>query len=238
MEAIFDSINSSQTLKGKKILLTGGATREYIDDVRYLSNPSSGLSSHYVADSLLLLGAEVYLILGEGNTLDKTSITYPFTVVQSTDDMYQQVIKELSTDSYDSLVSVAAVTDYAPHHQAGKIPSGQTELSIKLKPTVKIVKSIREKYPSLFIVTYKAEVGISKDELIRKGTAFLGQNKVEMVCANWVGEADKGFMSQTNEIFIIQDDKDVIPLKGSKQRIGKDIAQIIADNINRRQERV
>ncbi|MHA2033294.1 MAG: bifunctional phosphopantothenoylcysteine decarboxylase/phosphopantothenate--cysteine ligase CoaBC, partial [Candidatus Kariarchaeaceae archaeon] len=238
MEAIFDSINSSQPLKGKKILLTGGATREYIDDIRYLSNPSTGLSSHYVADALQHLGADVLLIFGEGNTLDKASISYPFTVVKSTDDMYQQVIKELSTDSYDSLVSVAAVSDYAPHHQAGKIPSGQTELSIKLKPTIKIVKSIREKYPSLYIVTYKAEVGISKADLIQKGTIFLEQNKVEMVCANWVGEVDKGFMSQTNEIFIIQDKKEIIPLKGSKQRIGTDLALIIADNINRRQESV
>jgi phosphopantothenoylcysteine decarboxylase/phosphopantothenate--cysteine ligase len=238
MEAIFDSINPSQKLKGKKILLTGGATREYIDDVRYLSNPSTGLSSHYVADALQNLGAEVFLILGEGNTIDKTLNSYPFTVVQSTDDMYQQVIKELSTDSYDSLVSVAAVTDYTPHHQAGKIPSGQTELSIQLKPTVKIVKSIREKYPSLFIVTYKAEVGISKDELIRKGTAFLEKNNVEMVCANWVGELDKGFMSQTNEIFIIQNKKEYIPLKGSKQRLGEEIALIIADNINRRHKSI
>jgi len=238
MEAIFDSINPPQPLKGKKVLLTGGATREYIDDVRYLSNPSSGLSSHFVVDALQQLGAEVFLILGEGNTLDKTLITYPFTIVKSTDEMYQQVINELSTDSYDSLISVAAVTDYAPYHQAGKIPSGQTEISIKLKPTIKIIKSIREKYPSLFIVAYKAEVGIPEDELLRKGKLFLEQNKVEIVCANWVGEEDKGFMSQTNELFIIQEDKDIIPLKGSKQRIGKELAQIIADNISRRQESI
>ncbi len=238
MEAIFNSINSLKTLKGKKVLLTGGATREYIDDVRYISNPSSGLSSYYVANSLQELGAEVVLILGEGNTLDKTSISYPFTVVQSTDDMYQQVIKELSTESYDSLVSVAAVTDYTPNYQVGKITSGQNELSIKLKPTTKIVKSVREKYPSLFIVTYKAEVGLQRDELIRKGELFLEQNKVEMVCANWVGEKDKGFMSHTNELFIIQENKDPIPLTGSKQKIGKELALIIADNINRRQESI
>ncbi len=233
MEAIFDSINLLQPLKGKKVLLTGGATREYIDDVRYLSNPSSGLSSHYVANAIQQLGAEVFLILGEGNTLDKTSISYPFTIVQSTDDMYQQVVKQLSTGSYDSLISVAAIADYTPDYQAGKIPSGQNDLCIKLKPTVKIIKSIRNKYPSLYIVSYKAEVGISKEKLIQKGQHFLEQNMVEMVCANWVGEENKGFMSDTNELFIIQENKEVISLNGSKLNIGKKLAKVIAKNINR-----
>ena len=235
MNSIFDSINSSQPLKGKKLLLTGGATREYVDDVRYLSNPSSGLSSHYLAKAFQKLGAEVFLILGEGNSLDKTQVDYPFIVIKSTEDMYNQVIKKLSTESYDSFVSVAAVTDYTPNYQVGKIPSGQDDLSIKLEPTIKIIKSVREKYPSLFTVAYKAEVGISKADLIKKGQLFLEKNQVEIVCANWVGEADKGFMSETNELFIIQKNEDVIPLKGSKQKIGEDLALIIAEVITRRQ---
>jgi len=180
----------------------------------------------------------VILVLGEGNTLDKTSITYPFTTVRSTDDMYHQVIMELSADSYDSFVSVAAFADYTPNYQGGKIPSGQDGLSINLKPTRKIVKSIREKYPSLYIVSYKAEVGISKDALIKKGQLFLEQNKVEMVCANWVGEEDKGFMSSTNELFIIQENKDIISLNGSKKKIGKELALIIAETISRRQTNI
>ncbi|MHA1946008.1 MAG: bifunctional phosphopantothenoylcysteine decarboxylase/phosphopantothenate--cysteine ligase CoaBC [Candidatus Hodarchaeales archaeon] len=238
MEAIFESINPLLLLKGKKVLVTGGATREYIDDIRYISNPSTGLSSYYVANALQELGAEIFLIVGEGNALDKTDLNYPFTVVRSTEDMYNQVKKELSTSSFDSFVSVAAVADYTPNYQVGKIPSGKDDLLLKLQPTVKIVKSIRKAYPSLFIVTYKAEVGLPKGELIQKGELFLEQNEVELVCANWVGEKDKGFMSHTNELFIIQENKDVIPLTGSKQKIGRDLALIIADNINRRQESI
>jgi len=234
MEEIFDTINPLPPLKGKKVLLTGGATREYIDDVRYISNPSTGLSSYFVANALRQLGAEVFLILGEGNTLDKTNINYPFTIVRSSDDMYQQVLNELSTGFYNSLISVAAISDYTPDYQVGKIPSEQSELSIKLKPTTKIIKSIRKKFPSLFIVTYKAEVGISKEELIEKGQQFLERNMVEMVCANWVGEADKGFMSNTNELFVIQKDKNFIPLNGSKQKIGKELALLISENMDRR----
>ena len=217
------------------MLLTGGATREYIDDVRYVSNPSTGLSSHYVTNALRDLGAETFLILGEGNTLDKTSLNYPFSVVRSTEDMYNKVKKELSTGSYDSFVSIAAVADYTPSYRGGKIPSGKDDLSLKLQPTVKIVKFVRKEYPSLQIVTYKAEVGLSKDELIQKGQSYLEQNKVEMVCANWVGEADKGFMAASNEIFIIQENETPISLSGSKQEIGKEIALIITESINRRQ---
>ncbi|PWI48853.1 hypothetical protein CEE45_04655 [Candidatus Heimdallarchaeota archaeon B3_Heim] len=236
MDQIFSLLSAPRPLQGTKFIVTGGATREYFDDVRFLSNPSSGLSALYVVKALQKLGADVSFILGEGNTIDQKLISSSVTVVRSTSEMYQQVKEQLSNGKVDGLISVAAVADYQPTFQQGKIPSRQNELSISLKPTMKIVKTIRNEFPSLFIVTYKAEVGISKKKLISRAAQFLEENKVNIVCANWVGEANKGFVSKTNELFIVRDQQEVLELKGSKQTLGHELANIISVEFNRRKD--
>ncbi len=230
MDAIFNLLDSTRPLEGKKFIVTGGATREYLDDVRFLSNPSSGLSALYVAQSLKKFGSSVLLLLGEGNTLDLNQIDIPITIVRSTNDIYTELKNQLSDHSYDGLIAVAAVSDYQPVYQSGKTPSRQEQLQIDLKPTIKIIESIKRDLPSLFTVTYKAEVGLSEDALIERGKQFLEDNNVQIVCANWVGESDKGFMTKTNELFVIREDQDVLHLNGSKKTIGEEIASIIAED--------
>ena len=81
--------------------------------------------------------------------------------------------------------------------------------------------SIKKEFSSIFTVTYKAEVGISDDVLVERGIQFLEANNVDIVCANWVGESDKGFMTKTNEIFVIRKDHEPLHLTGSKKVIGE-----------------
>ncbi|MHA2154218.1 MAG: bifunctional phosphopantothenoylcysteine decarboxylase/phosphopantothenate--cysteine ligase CoaBC [Candidatus Hodarchaeales archaeon] len=236
MDQIFTLITSHKPLQGTKFIVTGGATREYFDDVRFLSNPSSGLSAFHMVNSLQNLGAEVSFILGEGNTVDLERVTSSVSVVRSTSDMHTKIKEQLSNGRVDGLISVAAVSDYRPIYQQGKILSQQDELTIKLEPTVKIVKSIKNEFPSLFVVTYKAEVGISKEELISRATHSLQDNHADIVCANWVGESDKGFVTKDNEIFVVRDKQEVIELEGSKQTLGNEIAEIISVEFNRRKD--
>ncbi|MFX0053252.1 MAG: bifunctional phosphopantothenoylcysteine decarboxylase/phosphopantothenate--cysteine ligase CoaBC, partial [Candidatus Hermodarchaeota archaeon] len=202
MEKIINLVNPSLPLQGEKILITGGATREYLDDIRFISNPSTGLSALQVTKALYSLGAEVSLILGEGHNIDLKGCAFSAKIVRSTSDMYDAVMEELSNTHYNILVSVAAVSDYHPPYQTGKIASRQTNLKIDLIPTVKILEKVRDKFPELFIVGYKAEVGISKEELQKRGEKFLENNNLQIVCANWVGEPTKGFVSKTNEVLV------------------------------------
>lgn len=234
MENIFKLVNPSKKLNKKRFLITGGATREYLDDVRFLSNPSTGLSAFQVAQALINHGAEILLILGEGHTLDVDRISFPVKIVRSTKDMYDEIQKELSNSDYHGLIAVAAVSDYRPHYQMGKIPSKQTDLKLELVPTVKILEKIRESFPNLYLVAYKAEVGITEDELLKRGREFQEKHRLDMVCANWVGEPKKGFASETNDIFVIRSRIPLIHLKGSKKMIGERIAEIIADEFNNR----
>jgi phosphopantothenoylcysteine decarboxylase/phosphopantothenate--cysteine ligase len=233
MDRIFKLAGSSEKLKGRKFLITGGATREYLDDVRFFSNPSTGTSALYVAEALKKQGADILLVLGEGNTLDVEKIPVPMKSVRSTQEMYETVTEELS-NGYHGFIAIAAVSDYKPHYKSGKISSRQTELTIELVPTVKIVENIRRESPNLYIVAYKAEVGVPEEVLIQRGEELLEKYQLDMVCANWVGEAEKGFVSKTNELFIIQSKGQHVHLKGSKIMIGEHIAKIIAEDFKNR----
>ncbi|MHA2327487.1 MAG: bifunctional phosphopantothenoylcysteine decarboxylase/phosphopantothenate--cysteine ligase CoaBC [Candidatus Hodarchaeales archaeon] len=234
MQRIFEILRLQGKLRGKKFLITGGATREYLDDVRFLSNPSTGLSAFHVAMGLKKLGGEISIVLGEGHRLNLRSIPTTTKVVRSTKDMYEAVNEELLDSDYDGLISVAAVSDYKPRYQSGKIASKQENLSIALVPTRKIIQNVRKDFPDLFIVAYKAEVGISQEELINRGTEFLEKHKLDMVCANWVGESEKGFDTPTNEVYVIRANKSELHLQGSKKTIGFRLAEIIAEEIDDR----
>jgi len=237
MELIFNSINPSRRLQEKRFLITGGATREFIDDVRYLSNPSTGLSALYVAQALQKEGAVVKLILGEGNNLDSEINNISTTIVRSTEDMYLSVKEELSNNSYHGFISIAAVSDYKPVYQTGKIPSQQVKLAIELTPTRKIVKQIKKEFPDLYIVAYKAEVGIEKENLVRRGRDLLEKYKIDMVCANWVGEPEKGFASRTNELIVIRKNTQKTEhLIGSKFILGEKTVDIISQDFYKRSD--
>ncbi len=234
MDQIIKILSHSRPLEGTKFIVTGGATREYLDDVRFLSNPSSGLSSLYIARALQKNGAEVKYVLGEGNTI-QTDLDIPsVTIVRSTADMYKYIRDQISKGGVDGLISVAAISDYQPNYQKGKIPSLQEDMSIELKPTIKIVKAIKKEFPSLFIVAFKAEVGIAEQELVSKATQYLKENNVDIVCANWVGEPDKGFMTKSNELFVIRDQQAILELKGSKETLGNELVNLISVEITKR----
>lgn len=227
MDLIIEEVTSPDVLGNQRFLVTGGATREYIDDIRFISNPSTGLSALYIAKALKRRGASVLLVLGEGNTVSNSRSSVPTRVVRSSQDMYEAVSSELASHPYNAFISVAAVSDYRPIPIKGKIRSKKQNFSLDLVPTIKIIKSIRDQYPELFIVGFKAEVGLSRDELLERATESLQKNHLDMVCANWVGEPDKGFASPTNELFVISPENTPTYLSGSKQELGEKLAEMI-----------
>lgn len=231
IDLVIEKATSPVDLVNQRFLVTGGATREYVDDVRFISNPSTGISAYYIAEALKRRGASVLLVLGEGNTVSNANFSVSTRVVRSTQDMYEVVDKELATHSYNVFISVAAVSDYRPIPTKGKIRSNKQNISLDLVPTIKIIKSIRDQYSELFIVGFKAEVGLSSEELIERATEFLQENRLDMVCANWVGEPDKGFASSTNELFVISPENTPTYLSGSKQELGEKLAKIISSTM-------
>lgn len=210
---IFDAAKKillpKQILKGKKIIITAGGTKENIDAVRYIGNYSSGKMGIALADSAFKLGAEVVLI----STVE-TKKQYKIINVQTADEMYDAVKNEFS-NAY-SLIMAAAVSDYrVKNRQTQKIKKDGNSLVIELIENPDILKEMSEiKGENQIVVGFCAEsqnlIEYAKEKIQKKGCDY--------ICANDISKKDIGFSSDYNEIYIIDKKSDVYKInKTSKQ---------------------
>lgn len=157
---------SDSPLKGRRILVTGGPTPTPIDAVRRITNRFSGKLGITVAEELFLRGAETMLIHAGGVTLPPDYL--PHRPADTFDDYLRLVMDTLQEGGYEAGVFTAAVADYRPAEvREGKTPSGGALDSIKLRPTPKVIKRVREAFPELHMVTFKFEENVSHEELMR-----------------------------------------------------------------------
>jgi len=147
-----------------KILVTAGATREPLDEVRFISNVSSGKTGAILADALAGFGHDVTLLRGEGSA--RTQQVQDCEKFSSCADLLAKLQQRLGTDTYDAVVMTAAVADYRPDTaQTGKIHSDAPELTIHLVRNPKILPQLKamSKRP-MRIVGFKFTVGASLEE--------------------------------------------------------------------------
>jgi len=197
-----------------KVLITAGPTQEPIDDVRYITNASSGKFGVALAVEALKRGHEVTLIHGQ------VTLQLPDCKkigVRTAGEMLKAVTDELK-GGYDVFMPTAAVADYVPAKADGKIRSGG-DLTLKLQPTKKIIDEVRAAYPNLFIVGFKAEYGSSKDELKAKAKEFLRLKHLNMLVANDIKK--NVFGSDETEIVLATPDSIKEFEKMSKEELAK-----------------
>ncbi len=226
-------ISSELPLKGKKILITGGATREYIDDVRFISNPSSGKTAVALARVATHLGGKVTLVLGEGHVVAPPT-NCQVVITTSANEMADAVIDILSSDPHDLFISAAAIADYMPQKQDGKISSGQQGLVLELMPTRKVIKEVREKFPGIFIVGFKSLVNVSMEELIQRASQQLHRDGLNLMVANEVGRTEKGFATDDNTVCIITPEGHEKTVSASKSEIAREIFREILHELSRK----
>ena len=229
----FLRISHEMPLKGKKVLITGGATREYIDDVRFISNPSSGKTAVALARVASHLGAEVTLVLGEGHVVSPPMACHAIEVT-SANEMASTVLSILSREPHDLFISAAAIADYMPHKQEGKISSGKQDLVLELQPTRKVIKEVRENFPNLFIVGFKSLVNVGMNELIRHASAQMHRDGLDLMVANEVRRTKKGFATDDNTVCIITPDGHETTVSASKSEIAREIFQEILRELSRK----
>jgi len=207
-------------LKGKSVLIIAGATAEPIDDMRILTNRSTGYTGTSLAKLAYLRGAEVALWMGKSViNSDEYAINEQF---ETADDLKRLVskIKMDGKDSFDIIIVCAAISDYKVNKQIpGKLASGMKLLKLELVPTTKIIKIIRKKCPKSFLVGFKAESNQIDKRIINKAYERLTEWKLNMIIANDL----KKVTEKTNQIFIINLDKSYRKIKGDKELLAENI---------------
>lgn len=187
-------------LAGRNVLITGGPTREFIDPARCVTNPSSGLTACLMAQEAYRRGARVTLVYGPGRVTPPSCVnTVRTTSAQS---MLDSCLAALEEYNPDMVVAVAAVSDFRPRHVSDqKLPSS-SDLSLELEATPKIIQRVREKVPEALMVGFKAAATIDDTELSELGNRYIREGIADIMVANSVSAAGKGFDSEFNRYVV------------------------------------
>lgn len=171
-------------LRNKKVLITAGPTWVKIDSVRVISNTASAETGMLLAKAFSKLGSKVTLLSGPVNT-SLPGGNIKVRNFKFFDELSSMVKGELKRSSYDIVVHSAAVSDYMPCHPLSqKIESGLKGLSIKLKPTLKIINFFKSMQPEIFLVGFKYEPEAKKDYLYQEAVNLIKQSHADLVVSN------------------------------------------------------
>jgi phosphopantothenoylcysteine decarboxylase/phosphopantothenate--cysteine ligase len=171
---------SNSPLKGRRLLVTGGPTPVPVDAVRRLVNRFKGQLASTLAEELVLRGAEVELLLGEGSTPPPSWL--PHRIVDSYEGYSQQVLEAVRRGLAAGIFS-AAVADYRPLQPShNKTASGQSRWTLELEPTEKVIERVRQADPQLYMVTFKYLEHASVEELLEEARRRF--NRYQLVVAN------------------------------------------------------
>ena len=222
VEAIDRMLGVEQTLTGKRVMVTAGATIEAIDPVRYISNHSTGKMGYAIADALAKRGAEVVLVSG------KTALQTPQGVrrvdVCSAEDMYEASAAEF--EACDCAVMCAAVADYTPVAVSdSKIKKNDDTFSIELRKTKDIARELGKVKGARKIVGFALETDNEQVNAEKK----LAEKNLDMIVLNSLRDEGAGFGHDTNKVtFIDGSSREELPLISKAE-----VAERIADRIEK-----
>ena len=214
----------NRPLHNKKILVTCGPTWVPIDQMRVISNASTGKMGHRISHLLSREGAKVTLIQGP--------VTHPLRHMPNRilnfsffDELSQILSAELKAKSYDVVIHAAAVSDYKLRKPyAKKISSNISEFKLDLVPTQKLIQKIKKIRPKTFLVGFKLESDAKKEFLIARAKTLIQKAKCNLVVANVASQKSyKGF--------IIDENGTILSHQNSKERIAENLVELIGKHI-------
>lgn len=218
------------SLQGRKIVITGGPTREYLDPVRYLSNPSSGKMGYALAQQAAAAGAQVVLVSGPGeiSSADAPGGNLRIVDVVSADEMLTEVMENIS--GADVFIGAAAVADYQPaqrHTQKMKKAEGDLQLSLQRTPDIVDTVSHHDSRPQM-VVGFAAESA----DLEANARSKLEEKALDLIAANSIAEDESGFGVDTNRVTLLGPDefRQELPLM-SKWAVAGIILELIAGRL-------
>ncbi len=225
-QEIIKNLKKTIRFSGEKIIVTSRGTIEKLDEVRYISNKSSGKMGVAIAEECYLQGADVLLLRSKNSVSSRYAIEeYTY---ETADELLELIKKNIS--SCDIFFHVAAVSDfYVVNRTNGKISSEKTR-KISLKPRKKIIDQIKLLNPKTFLVGFKAEYGLNEKKLIETSYNRLISSQSDIIVANDVSRNDSGFGSDFNEVILVSKNKKIEKISLRPKR---EVARLLLDFVSK-----
>lgn len=229
-------IKKGKIMSGINVLVTAGSTVEFIDSVRILTNLSSGKMGLNIAQQCLDKCFNVTFVYGHGSLNIPDDPRMNIIRIKTTEEMLKVVKERILNEKQHIVFHAAAVADFSILHSSKKMPNKMDTRNgtktIKLVPTTKIVDKIKQFDNNIFLVAFKAEYGVSKELLVKRALAKLNECNGDLIVANDVSRKGCDFGSDTNEVYIIDKEKDIIhiPLE-SKKEIARNLLEIVCKKL-------
>lgn len=184
--------HNAEQSKKLKILVTSGGTAEPIDDIRVISNKSTGKTAAVIADTLIESGLDVTYLHSQ-NAI-RTQNSCKNISFESFSDLQNILFKELQQTQYDCVIHAAAVSDYSVLPQTGKINSDQEELTITLKKNPKLINEIKKISPLSLLFAFKLTSTNDEALINKKVTLLFELAKCDFVIQNdWSDIKNKNY---------------------------------------------
>lgn len=217
IDSTLNVLKASQDLKGQKILITAGPTREPIDPVRFISNYSTGKMGYSIAKAASKRGAEVTLVSGPTNLSPPKGVK--LIKINTTLEMHKAVMDNYKNQNI--IIKTAAVADYRLETVSkGKIKKSEGDLNLTLVRNPDILQKLGKIKEDIILIGFAAE----SDNLIENAKSKVLRKNLDFIVANDITEEGAGFGADTNIVTII-DKYDNI------QKIEKSSKLNIADSV-------
>ncbi len=179
-----------------------------------------------LAKEAYIRGADLTLVVA--NVSVQIPSVFNIIRVETGKEMNDAILKLVP--DFDIFISTAAVSDFEFKKKDDKKIDSSSSLFLNLKPTTKIIRQVKKINPNIFLVGFKAEFNISKDEIISCARKQIDAAGTDLVIANDISKNDCHFGSDKNEVLIVDDDVLSVPL-ASKEEIAKTIFDVISEKL-------
>ncbi len=195
IEALERAIVRRRSLRGKRVAITAGPTREAFDPVRFLSNASSGATGIALAREAALRGAAVTLLLGP--TLLEPPAGVEVVRVTTAQELYDAALVHAA--GAELVIATAAVADWRPAEQReSKLKKGEEDLTVRLEANPDVAAALGERKGSTFLVGFAAET----DEHEKNARKKLRAKHLDAIAVNDV-RGERGFGTGDNELVLL-----------------------------------
>jgi len=212
-------VAGDDSLAGRHVVVTSGATSEAIDPVRVLTNRASGRTGRALARACYVRGADVTLLHDGGDV--------PYATVERVESAaaMTEAATETVEDGADALVSAAAISDYTTEPSDEKLRSGG-ELTLELEPTPKLLDTVRASAPELTMVGFKLETAGDDETLAAAAREQLERVDLSFVVAN---RADALGGEETRVVVVRPDE--TTTYAGTKSEVATGLAGELASEL-------